>query len=61
MALPYRGTPRLGSTFGPDSIALDTKNVVKLNYDVSITSATKLKKHKVRNELISIYFNQDFR
>ena len=35
--------------FGPASITLDTKSVVKIKYHVPITSATKLKKHKVRN------------
>ena len=43
-------------TFGPASIRLDPKSVVKINYNVPITSGTKLKKHKVRNELIWTYF-----
>ena len=61
MALSYRGTPRLGLTFGPDFITLDAKSVVKTNYEVPTTSATKLKKQKVRNELIPTYFKQNFR
>ena len=35
------GTPR------PASSALDTKTVVKINHDIPVTSATKLKKPKV--------------
>ena len=31
LALPYRSTPRLWYTFGPASITLDTKSVVKIN------------------------------
>ena len=30
-------------------LGLDPKSVVKINYNVPITSGTKLKKHKVRN------------
>ena len=56
-----RVTARLLYTFRPDSITLDTKNVVKINYDVPAKSATKLKKYKVRNELIPTLFKQDFR
>ena len=47
--MSYRGTPRLLNTFESASIKLDTKSVMKINYDVPIHSATKLKKHKVRN------------
>ena len=43
-------------TFGPASLKLDTTKVVKINYHVPITFVTKLKKHKVGNELIQIYF-----
>ena len=35
--------------------------IAKINYHVPITSATKLKKHKVRNELIQTFFKQYFR
>ena len=35
---------------------LDTKGTVKIKFNVPITSATKLKKHKVRNGLIQTYF-----
>ena len=31
---------------------LDTKSVVKINYDAPIASTTNLKKHKVQNGLI---------
>ena len=48
-------------TFGPASITLDTKSVVKINQHVPIISAAKLKKHKVRIELYSHIFKQDFR
>ena len=37
-------------------VTLHTKRVVKINYDVPITSLTKLKKHKVRYESIQTYF-----
>ena len=47
---------RLWYTFGPAYITLDTKSVVQINYNVPITSGTKLKKVKVRNELIQTYF-----
>ena len=41
---------------------LGTRSIVKINYDFPIASATKLKKHKVRNRLIQTYiFEQDFR
>ena len=52
----YRGTTTIWYTFGPASVTLDTKSVVKINYHVLITSATKLKKHKVWNELIQTGF-----
>ena len=48
----HKGFPRLWNTFGPASITLDTKSTVEINYEVSETSAAKLKKHKVRNWLI---------
>ena len=38
------------------SILLDIKGAVKRNYDVPITSTTKLKKHKVRDKSIQTYF-----
>ena len=41
-------------------MTLDTKIVVKINYDVPLASTTKLKKNKVWNELIQTYFKQDF-
>ena len=31
---------------------------MKISYDVPITSGTKLKKHKVRNELIQTFLNK---
>ena len=60
LALSYRVTPKLSYTFGPDSITFDTKRVVKINQDVTMTSATKLKMHKIRNELIQTYFETKF-
>ena len=56
LALSYRGTKRLWYTYGPATVTLDPKSVVKINCHVPIRSATKLKKHKVRNELIPTYF-----
>ena len=47
--LSYRGTPRLWNTFEFASVTLETKSVVKINYDAPIHSAKKLKKHKVQN------------
>ena len=47
--MSHKGTPRL-------RYDLDSKSVVKINYDVPITSATKLKRHKVQNWLIQTYF-----
>ena len=54
--MSHKGTPRLRYAFGSVSIKLDSKSVVKINYDVPITSAAKLKRHKVQNWLIQTYF-----
>ena len=41
---------------------LDTKDAVKINYDVPIISTTKPEKRKVSNGLIQVYFfTKDFR
>ena len=47
-----KGTPRFWNTFGPASIILDTKDAVKINYDIPVTSATKLNEQNVWNRLI---------
>ena len=46
LPLFHRSTLRLWYTVGPDSITLDTKSVVKINYYVPTTSTTNLKKTK---------------
>ena len=56
LALSYRGSKRLSYTYGPASVTLDPKSVMKINCHVPITSATKLKNYKARNELIQTYF-----
>ena len=43
------GTPRL--TFRPVSIKLDTKDLLKIIYDIPVTSATKFKKHKINKNI----------
>ena len=59
--LSYRGTPKLWNTFESASFTLDTKSVVKINCDVPIHFATKLKKHKLQNWVNADIFKQHLR
>ena len=49
VSMSYKRTPRLWNTFEFASITLHTKRVVKINFDVPIYYAAKLKKQKARN------------
>lgn len=47
-----KGTPRPSNIFGPASNKLHIRTALEIKSEILITSATKLKIQKLRNELI---------